>query len=632
VKQATTSCKQKYFFFRIKRKRLFSILAGYDSLEKRGKGTMSEKPKHTQEELQNVPLPLKQHSFLRHPGVLAGLIIFIGGCITFIEWTLPRMSLLSSPNRTFMTYAIVFAPTIFTILVITLAFLILRAIIDYRRREASNHQKGRSRLISAHEDRKQKQNSLERNAGAEIAMPLSSRRALTRRSTTAMLQQKRKSKFYQGREYKGKIHQTDLKRITTPLSPSSSSLFTQKDLSTPVKIDPDPIEVEKRDALFSEPDIQERLPLPDHSVSSQVENKFTSPSYETTEFSAQQLQPPISIYLLKEIIVEVQNEDGIKRVIPLSRKRREDGKYTERELLAYLASGRGQPAARDKLLESVFAYGLSDEKYSLTNLTNQFNKCTQFLRQDINKVAATLGMPALTIISSTRDEWRLLTEECRVIDLDEVERQYAVIAGIAGDDCLTPSVQQACQRLIDVYRGDFLENSIEGIVSQGGDDWIDNWVRHPYTTYRTKYFQALWYRAEFWRIRGDLSRDENEAEHSVHRNCYEMAAKLYREYALHVLTSFTQESAMLFDLEIKQRLSLGERALRASLDMYAATKNTQAGDALYLMYAQRMSILTQEQWKPRIETVEAWTKLKEQTNSHRFAPQVTPHDLSDEGE
>src|SRR6266700_5288593 len=148
-------------------------------------------------------------------------------------------------------------------------------------------------------------------------------------------------------------------------------------------------------------------------------------------------------------------------------------------------------------------------------------------------------------------------------------------------------------------------------------------MRQPYTQYRTKFFQALWYRAEFWRIRGDLSSDTGEGEQTLQRNWYELAAKLYERYALHVATDYTNESAMLFDLEIKERISLGERALRAGLDMYAATKNTQAGDTLYLSFARRMETLTQGQWKPRNDTIEAWKKMKEQPN--RIALRLASH-------
>ncbi len=355
----------------------------------------------------------------------------------------------------------------------------------------------------------------------------------------------------------------------------------------------------------------------------------SSPSlYSTTQIPL--IQQPVSIYLLKEFRVLIQNAEGIQRPVHLRRKRREDNKYTERELLAYLASWRGQPIARDRVLESIFGYGLSDEKYNLTNLTNQFNKCTQFLRQDINKVAMELAIPSLTIISPNRDEWHLLIEECRVVDLNEVERLDAIIQRASGEACLNPTIQNACQTLINIYQGDFLESYIEDIVREGGDNWVDSWIRTPYTAYRTKYFNALWYRAEFWRIKGDLSAGSSEAEQTLQRNWYETAARIYRNYAFHVPTNFTSESAMLFDLEIKQRISLAERALRACLDMYAATKNTQEGDTAYLTFARRMESLTQGRWKPRADTVEAWRNVRAQTKLHRFAPQVTPHDLPQE--
>lgn len=437
------------------------------------------------------------------------------------------------------------------------------------------------------------------------------------------LRHKRMLRFYQGRAYKGRIHQITLSSLVS--SPVHS---TEAENLVPLEAQaPDITGCDESPADFATREMPKTsmitVPLRSHE-SSPLEMLPERVVHHVAE--ANTASPvPISISLLGELRVELQNADGVKRTVQLKRKRRGDSKYTERELLAYLASRKGEPVAREKLLESVFGYGLSEERYSMTNLTNQFNKATQFLRQDINKVAAELGISPLTVISSTHDEWRLLTEECRVVDLEEVERQYALTENVSGEAWLTPAVQAACQTLIDTYRGDFLEMYIEDIVREGSDDWVDNWMRQPYTQYRTKFFQALWYRAEFWRVKGDLENGTSEAERTLQCNFYELAAKLYQRYAFHVATRYTNESAMLFDLEIKEQISLGERAVRAGLEMYATTRNTQAGDMLYLSFARRMETLTQGQWRPRLDTVAAWKKVKEQTKSHRLTARVMSH-------
>ncbi len=582
------------------------------------------------------PSPGTSSHPVRHRALLAALVIVSGGIIAFLVGSLPGLATATSSHATFLTYVAVFSPSLITMIVLLLGFIVFWTGIDsgwWKLR--SSGWDARNKAFSTAMERKREA----KDSTTRTLLVSTVHHPRTRNLDVDTLRQKRKQRFYQGREYKGKIHQVNLSLLnSSTLSPGTASSENG--------------ELSHLDNMY------DYIPTDYPSFSTRAESweEIVTPSVVTTSLSADEagislknsdIEPalkevqdavetkaepttPVCIYLLKEITVEVQSAEGTKRSVQLKRKRRDDGKYTERELLAYLASRRGEPIAREKLLEAIFGYGLSDDKYSMTNLTGQFNKCTQFLRQDINKVATELGIPSLTIISSARDEWRLLTEECQVIDLEEVERQYKRIEGVSREDCLKPDVQTACQTLIDAYSGDFLETSIEDIVREGGDNWVDNWMRQPYTQYRTKFFQALWYRAEFWRIRGDLSSDTSEREQTLQRNWYELAAKLYERYALHVATDYTNESAMLFDLEIKERISLGERALRAGLDMYAATKNTQAGDTLYLSFARRMETLTQGQWKPRNDTIEAWKKMKEQTKSHRFAPRVTPHEMEGE--
>jgi hypothetical protein len=560
-----------------------------------------------------------EHLFARTVPVLRRnlpviLAVVVGGIIVFVIWNLPGLIPFFSSSTIFVVFVFLFALIIWWLGTTRGWWNGMQT----GGLQQESEQKPALLTIQQEPQRRAPAKRKQPSSAAISSRPLSPARHLHARRTSALaLSRRRKQQFYAGRTYRGKIHQPNLERLSVSLSGALSGPLV--DQAAPQQA-PDAAP-EKRNGKF--PTVLAVTPAPLRTV----------PLHETLAYQTAPMpvtRPPISILLLKEMSVEVQNERGERRSVPLRRKRREDGRYTERELLAYLAAFRGKPVARDKLLEAIFGYGLSDEKYSLTNLTNHFNKCTQFLRQDINKVAKELGIGELTIIACDRDEWRLLTDECRVVDLAEVQRLSAVLDGVSGEGFLQPDVQEACQALLDVYRGDFLEGYVEDIVRAGGDDWVDNWMREPYTAYRDIYFLASWYRAEFWRVKGYLCTGASEAERALQRNWYEMAAKLYRDYALHVLTNFTNESAMLFDLKIKQRVSQGERALRACLDMYTMTGNTQAGDAAYRTFVARMEALTQGKWKPHANTIQAWNKLKEQTKSHRFSPQVNPHELSSE--
>ena len=600
---------------------------------------MKDRPELKEDKQDHFLFPTQRlHSYSHEP--LFNLVIILGGVVVFFVWTLPHIVPLMPPHTTILTYVTIFAPPFCIVPALLIGSMIWQARIGHGKKESmeiSRQRKGISQLSL--QERKKSVFWRKGNAEAVQAMLAMRHRPHIRNTGVNTLLQRRKERFYQGRVYKGKAHQTALLQLN-PLASQSVplSLVASDEGATSAMAEEELTPTSDR----SESEDMQRKPVKsDYALQYsalvlQSEDRESNESEWASLDIEENVEPrektPVTIYLLKEVRVDVENAEGHKRSIQLKRKRRDDGKYTERELLAYIASYRGRSVAREKLLEHVFAYGLSDERYSLTNLTNQFNKCTQFLRQDINKVAGELGIPALTIISSARDEWHLLTEECRVVDLDEIERLYKLVDEAIGEDCLQPSVQTACQRLIDAYTGDFLENYIEDAVREGGDNWVDNWIRQPYTEYRTKYFQALWYRAEYWRIKASMASDTSSAERTLQRKLYEQAAKLYQKYALQATTDFTNQSAMLFDLEIKQRTSQAERALLASLDMYTATKNTQAGDMLYLTFARRMEALTNGQWQPHADIVEALEKLREQTQSYRLAPYMRSHDLSTDDE
>lgn len=563
---------------------------------------MLDKSKQALQTRQSLP---NTSSRLRR-GVVAVLLMAACGFIAFFLWALPLLHRFSSSQgASFSTYVVALLPTCAAAIGALIVCLVWYTAVDYgwfgrfsptqpgERKglgEADTlvHAKG---LVPWKGPRQQ-----------EIATEphVSQRRRLVRATSKEALQERRRKVLYQGRTYRGSVHKEPVPSF--PLTMPESKAPTPK---------------EEVVESGSRPSVVASAPS-----SKEAEGGGPAPAVDRIIIP----QPPISIYLLGELIIKVGDASGEKKVVHLRRKRRDDERYTERELLSYLAALRGKPVRRGELLEAVFGYGLPDEKRTPSDLRGQLNKCTQFLRQDINAVAAQLGFPRLSVIGADHDEWFLLIEECRVVDLDEIDTHYAVMDGISGQQFLDESVQEACQALINVYSADFLDHYVEDAVRNGGDEWADNWMRPFYTEYRRKYFLALWYRAEYWRIKGDSCVGTTEKERTEQRNYYELAAQLYRDYALHVSTGYTNESAMMFDLDIEQRVSQGERALRFCLDMFAATGNTQDADAVYRSFVKQMGELTQDEWKPRADTIDALKNVRAQTKAHRRSGIVTPHD------
>ena len=481
---------------------------------------------------------------------------------------------------------------------------------------------------------------------ASSSMPMNGalppRTHLARHSSVEQLKQRRRQRQLQGRSHIRPVRHQDLSQFGAALP---EVLADDPKLRTEIK------RVDEQAAL-SGVDEQEAsligatMIAAATSASTRVVTTSTAKASASSEHP--RVRPPISIYLFKEMVVEVQNSSGVKKAVVLQRKRREDDRYIERDLLAYLAALRGQHVNRNKLLEGVFGYGLPDsampgeEESKLRKLRqpealrNQLNKTTQFLRGDINAIAAQLGLTdKLKIIGSDHDEWYLLTDECRVVDLDEVDRHYVVLEGIKGQHYLDENVQQACEGIIKVYRGNFLENYVEDAVQAGHDEWDSNWMRPFYTAYLKKYLVAVWYRAEYWHLKADAIVASDEASRVLQQTYYETAAKLYEDYVYHAVPGFNDQAAMAFASDIETIAAQAERALRSALDMYTATGNTQAGEPVYQTFCNRMvdlwSFLSDEDergWRPKNDTIDAWKNLRAQTKAHRKTGSVTPHEIA----
>jgi hypothetical protein len=592
----------------------------------------------------------------------------LGGVLAFFVWTLPSLLLLRgtihlSFEAVLLAIFVALTPVIYVVGGLLLMFFAWQVGDEYQWWGLSSrihfalprHEPGKGKEMqqtSAFAAQPLKQVSqpvshtsdVLKSDETAVVQPSAPKKEIVRRPRTVAattLAERRRKKFYGSRQYMGKVQHTDeaaeqLSQLPVQISHENGMTPRVIEESVSTSGAEEPVAVDDENAALLAGVL--KIASPGGSVGPStpavpiVNETLLVPSDEEHE-EASRLMRPVAISLLKEVTIIVQNGQGIKRTVELNRQSKETRRYVQRELLIRLASQKGLPVKREKLIEDVFAYGLPQDRYDMTKLTRQFNKMTQFLREDVNREASQLGLPELLVTQwdQKTDTWRLSLDDCCVLDLVEVERAYNVLKEATGDEILQPHIQEACQALLDAYRGDFLENYIEAYINEGGsDDWVDHWARDLYTLYRDMYFDALWYRAEYWRFMADLTAGSTDAERTLQNNWYETAAKLYGQYALHVPTKFNDHSAMLFDVKIKQRISPGERAMRSCLDCYTATGNTQAADKTYREFAGRLSDLTMGKWKPRADTEEAIKNARAQTKAHRMRLGLRPHEVPQE--
>jgi hypothetical protein len=92
--------------------------------------------------------------------------------------------------------------------------------------------------------------------------------------------------------------------------------------------------------------------------------------------------PLISIRLLKDVSMTINVPGGGHVVVPLSLPAKRV------QLLAYIAWRRGELIDRDKILEHVFGWGLSDEEATQDKLSERFESHKKLLRKKIKEVVA----------------------------------------------------------------------------------------------------------------------------------------------------------------------------------------------------------------------------------------------------
>src|SRR5579883_314022 len=142
-------------------------------------------------------------------------------------------------------------------------------------------------------------------------------------------------------------------------------------------------------------------------------------------------EPLISIRLLKDVsmVINVPHGGG-HLVVPLSLNAKRV------QLLAYIAWRRGELIDRDKILEHVFGWGLSDEDATEEKLSERFESHKKLLRKKIKEVVIehVNGPAGRQVIDPDLDPfvsdsgfWGL-ADCCCVDDLDIIETNHKILA------------------------------------------------------------------------------------------------------------------------------------------------------------------------------------------------------------
>ena len=151
-------------------------------------------------------------------------------------------------------------------------------------------------------------------------------------------------------------------------------------------------------------------------------------------------------------------------------------------------------------------------------------------------------------------------------------------------------------------------------------------MRKPYTLYRDYYLDALWYAAEYeWR-RGQRYSDGNPGEAVLHKQqaCFSRAAQFYQTYALYACNSrFDAKATFGAHGEYGERIGMSERALRRCVVLYGAIGWTDLINQTWSAYLTQMKNISDHRWQPSKETQADVQAAREQTDSYRFAAQVS---------
>jgi len=339
--------------------------------------------------------------------------------------------------------------------------------------------------------------------------------------------------------------------------------------------------------------------------------------------------PLVTISLLKQVQVRLHLPEGGCREVKL--RRGEQG--IRLLLLAYIAWRRGKPVERDKILTYVFARGRRRDM-DPSQLGEAFDAAKKFLREDLKRTIHAVNQEAGRELISEQSVglfqhesgFYWLHPSCRVDDLERIDHLSQTIRqarreGLLdekADGSIPQEVVQACQQLLEAYPGNFLEELIEKFPDAFGP-----WVREPVTHYRDGYLEALWLLATYESALGQhffdesLPPEQNEEQRRHHQG---RAAQLYYDYALFAINSRVDSKLKFAHRAGKdgERVVMSQRAIRRCVTLLGSMGKTEMIDQVYLTYKEKMSMLSEGQWKPEKETESDVMNAKRRMHVVRF--------------
>jgi hypothetical protein len=301
-------------------------------------------------------------------------------------------------------------------------------------------------------------------------------------------------------------------------------------------------------------------------------------------------------------------------------------------LLVYLAVRQGTGVSREQLLVDVFGDGLPAAPEQLSKLAVPFQTHKKYLRTEVRKIVARANAragrevlpPDLDILAHNGQGQWFLSPCCHVLDLERIEAQHRIIECTLhhGKNHRRQEVSSACERLIEAYTGDFLQEFFTTALDLRQLPELA-WIREPYNRYRGYFLQALWYLAESSRLAGMRLPGQQS-------RCFEQAASLYFTYALTSCTTFTGKTT-------PERMILGERALARCCLLYGKLGKRDQLDTALNTYATHIEEVLGSHWEPNAALVQMIEQAKQDTTScllekrivpeHDWAPLGTIHSL-----
>jgi hypothetical protein len=363
-----------------------------------------------------------------------------------------------------------------------------------------------------------------------------------------------------------------------------------------------------------------------------------SPLSQTSVVSSESMssEPLLSLRLLKDVSMTINVPGGEQVVVPLSLNSKRV------QLLAYVAWRRGELIDRDKIMEHIFGWGLSDEEATEEKLAERFESHKKLLRRRIREVIVErINKPAgrqiidpdqVDPFVSNSGFWGL-SDYCCVVDLEAIETSHKVIALARKDgklvDEIPEYVKESCDRLIKHYAGDFLESLIKKYPSEfRAWQGHSSWARKPYTLYRDYYLDALWYAAEYeWRMGQRCANDDGKMEEETQRKqqgYFGRAAQMYQSYAMYACNSrFDAKATFGVHGEFGERVGMSERALRRCVVLFGAIGRTDLIEQVWSAYYAQMKGASDHRWQPSKETQADVEAARAQTSAYRFSAQVS---------